>query len=70
MMNKVLLIKTLGWLGAACLVIAPPIIDMNIGKLLAISGLALLTTQAVNSKLYNLVCLNVLGIAGYLYAYM
>jgi len=56
------------WVGAACMVAAPFIIDTNAGKLLAIAGLALLTVQAVATKSYNLIMLNVLGIGGYLYA--
>ncbi|MCP4950422.1 MAG: hypothetical protein GY922_01040 [Proteobacteria bacterium] len=56
------------WVGAACMVAAPFIIDTDAGKLLAIAGLALLTVQAVATKSYNLIMLNVLGIGGYLYA--
>ena len=56
------------WVGAACMVAAPFIIDTDEGKLLAIAGLALLTVQAVATKSYNLIMLNVLGIGGYLYA--
>lgn len=56
------------WMGAACMVVAPFIIDTNAGKVLAIAGLALLTVQAVATKSYNLIMLNVLGIGGYLYA--
>jgi len=56
------------WVGAACMVAAPFIIDTDAGKLLAITGLALLTVQAVATKSYNLIMLNVLGIGGYLYA--
>ena len=56
------------WVGAACMVAAPFIIDTDAGKLLAITGLALLTVQAVATKSYNLIMLNVLGIGGYFYA--
>ena len=56
------------WVGAACMVAAPFIIDTDAGKMLAIAGLALLTVQAVATKSYNLIMLNVLGIGGYLYA--
>lgn len=56
------------WLGAALMVVAPFIIDTDAGKLLAIAGLALLTVQAVATKSYNLIMLNVLGIGGYFYA--
>ena len=56
------------WLGAALMVVAPFIIDTDAGKLLAIAGLALLTVQAVATKSYNLIMLNILGIGGYFYA--
>lgn len=62
------LIAYAGWIGAAAMVAAPPLIDSSLGKTLAIFGLALLTTQAVSIKQYNLVALNVLGIAGYAFA--
>lgn len=56
------------WCGAAAMVAAPFIIDTDAGKALAISGLALLTWQALDLKAYNLVALNLLGIIGYCYA--
>ena len=57
-----------GWLGALCLCVAPYTIDTHQGKLCAIAGLTLLTIQAIDSKLWNLVLLNVVGIVGYTYA--
>jgi hypothetical protein len=48
--------------------LAPFIIDTDGGKMMAISGLVLLTIQAVDSKLWNLVLLNLAGITGYAYA--
>ena len=56
------------WMGAACMVVAPFIIDTPAGKWLAIAGLAMLTVQAVATRSHNLIMLNVLGIGGYLYA--
>ena len=57
-----------GNLGAALLIAAPFLIDTTPGKLLAISGLALLTVQAIDRKMWNLVALNFAGIIGYCYA--
>lgn len=57
-----------GWVGAVLLCIAPPIIDTDFGKALAIAGLAILCVQAIDKACYNLVCLNIIGIGGYLYA--
>ena len=48
--------------------LAPFAIDTDAGKLAAIGGLVLLTVQALDSKLYNLVFLNLAGIIGYSYA--
>ena len=50
------------------MIAAPPIIDTDLGKILAISGLVLLTLQAIDKSCYNLVLLNILGIGGYAYA--
>jgi len=58
----------IGWCGAGAMALAPFIIDMDAGKILAIVGLALLSVQAVDSKLYNLLLLNLAGIGGYFYA--
>ena len=57
-----------GWMGAALLCVAPFIIDTDLGKWLAISGLALLCLQAIDKQCYNLVMLNIIGIGGYIYA--
>lgn len=55
-------------LGTACMIASPPLIDTLAGKLLAITGLAVLTVQAVDNRLWNLVILNLAGIVGYWYA--
>ena len=57
-----------GWIGAAALGVAPFIINTTEGKILAIIGLALLLLQATYNRCYNLVLLNITGIAGYIYA--
>ena len=56
------------WVGAVCMMAAPFIIDTDAGKLLAIAGLSLLTLQAMATRCYNLVLLNIVGIGGYIYA--
>ena len=48
--------------------LAPFAIDTDAGKLAAIGGLTLLTLQAIDGKLWNLVFLNIAGILGYSYA--
>ena len=65
-----MLIRSCGWLGAVALVIAPPFIDSDAGKIISIIGLALLTIQAIDKRLYNLVFLNLaasLGSVSYTY---
>lgn len=57
-----------GWLGAGCMALAPFAIDTDAGKLAAIGGLTLLTLQAIDARLWNLVFLNIAGILGYSYA--
>ena len=62
------MIAFIGWCGALCMALAPFAIDTDAGKLAAIGGLVLLTVQALDSKLHNLVFLNIAGILGYSYA--
>jgi hypothetical protein len=62
------MLAVIAWIGTACLALAPFLINYTLGKILAITGLALLTVQAYNAKLYNLVLLNSIGIIGYCYA--
>jgi hypothetical protein len=61
-------IRVAGWVGAAAMVAAPPMIDTAQGKALAIVGLLLLTLQAAKLRAYNLILLNIGGILGYCYA--
>ena len=58
----------MGWIGALMMVLAPPFIDTDLGKALSIIGLSLLTFQAIDKRLYNLVLLNTAASMGYLYA--
>jgi hypothetical protein len=60
--------RLINWFGAMALVIAPFLIDTDLGKILAIAGLTCLTIQALQLRVSNLVVLNSLGIVGYLYA--
>ena len=62
------LIDLSGWVGALLLCIAPPIIDTDLGKALAIAGLGILCLQAWHKACFNLIFLNIIGIGGYLYA--
>lgn len=57
-----------GWLGALAMCGAPFIIDTDAGKILAIVGLSLLTIQAVDNDLKNLVTLNLVSMIGFTYA--
>ena len=63
-----MIVALAAWIGAACMMAAPFIIDTSAGKYLAIVGLVLLTLQAIANKCYNLVLLNIVGIGGYFYA--
>lgn len=57
--------SAVSWIGTALLGAAPFLIDTPAGKLMAISGLALLMLQAYDKKCYNLIILNLIGIIGY-----
>jgi len=60
--------SALAWIGAACMMLAPFLIDTTEGKILAIIGLSLLCLQSIQTKCYNLTILNITGIIGYVYA--
>ena len=55
-------------IGTACMMVGPFLINFTIGKVLSITGLALLTIQTQKTKSYNLSLLNVVGICGYVYS--
>ena len=55
----------LNWIGAAALAVAPFFITYTWGQVVAITGLALLTRQAIINRTWNLVFLNITGIIGY-----
>tara|TARA_B100001750_G_C15102803_1_gene396282 strand:+ start:263 stop:466 length:204 start_codon:yes stop_codon:yes gene_type:complete len=55
----------LNWIGAAALAAAPFFITYTWGQVVAITGLSLLTRQAIINRTWNLVFLNITGIIGY-----
>jgi hypothetical protein len=63
-----MLINLCGYIGAVAMAAAPFQIDTTEGKLIAIFGLAFLTIQAIDRKLWNLVGLNLISIGGFAHA--
>jgi len=61
-------IRVAAILGTGAMCVAPFFIDTAAGKICAIVGLALLTIQALDLKAYNLVLLNLVGTAGYIFS--
>ena len=57
-----------GWAGAAAMAAASFAIDSDAGKCLAIVGLFLLTIQALEKPMINLVIINGISIVGFTYA--
>ncbi len=64
------MVRVAAILGTGAMCIAPFFIDTLPGKLCAICGLLLLTIQALDLRAYNLVLLNLVGIAGYTFSSM
>ena len=62
------MIRAAAILGTGAMCVAPFFINTVPGKICAVVGLALLTIQALDLKAYNLVLLNLVGTAGYLYS--
>ena len=56
------------YIGTSCMMAGPFFVNGLSGKLMMISGLALLTIQTQKTKSYNLSLLNVVGICGYIYS--
>ena len=50
------------------MMVGPFFINHLLGKILAVTGLSLLTIQTQKTKSYNLSLLNAVGICGYLYS--
>ena len=55
------------YIGTVCMMVGPFFINHLLGKILAVTGLSLLTIQTQKTKSYNLSLLNAVGILGYLY---
>jgi len=60
--------ELLYWLGAICLMVAPIAKDTTT-PILAVIGLSLLTIQAIENQLINLIILNVSSIIAWGYNY-
>ena len=58
----------IAWAGAAIMVAASFNMATQIGPLLAVLGLGLLTIQSVNNRTHNLTALNIASIMGFLYS--
>ena len=56
------------YIGTFCMMAGPFFVNNISGKILCITGLALLTVQTQKTKSYNLSLLNAVGICGYLYS--
>jgi len=68
-LNKNLLYKVFViYVGTLCMMAGPFVVNTIEGKLVCITGLALLTVQTQKTKSYNLSLLNAVGICGYLYS--
>ena len=56
------------YIGTFCMMAGPFFVNDLSGKILRITGLALLTIQTQKTKSYNLSLLNMVGISGYFYS--
>lgn len=59
------MIEIVSWLGALILIVAPFFRDISTTSLHMIFGLCLLTIQAIDEHLFNLILLNICGIFGW-----
>lgn len=62
------MIALIGWAGAAIMVAASFNMATQLGPMLAVAGLGLLTIQSVNNRTHNLTALNIASILGFLYS--
>ena len=62
------MIGFISWTGAALMVAASFNMATQIGPLIAVAGLGLLTIQSVNNRIHNLTALNIASILGFLYS--
>ena len=58
----------IGWTGAIIMVAASFNMATQIGPMLAVAGLGLLTIQSVTNRTHNLTALNICSILGFLYS--
>jgi len=56
------------YLGTSIMMLSPYFINLHIGKIGMLIGLALLTIQTQKTKQYNLSLLNIVGFCGYLFS--
>ena len=62
------MIALIGWAGAIVMVAASFNMATQIGPMLAVTGLGLLTIQSVKNSTHNLTALNICSILGFLYS--
>ncbi len=62
------MIALISWTGAALMVAASFNMGTQIGPMIAVTGLGLLTIQSVANKTHNLTALNICSILGFLYS--
>ena len=62
------MIAAIGWVGAIVMVAASFNMATQLGPMLAVLGLGLLTIQSVNNRTHNLTALNIASILGFLYS--
>ena len=65
---SMVLIRLMGWIGAAGIMAAPFVIETTGGQLLAAGSLFLLTIQLITVRAWNIVLANTVGIIGYLWS--
>ncbi len=58
----------IAWAGAAFMVAASFNMATQLGPMLAVAGLGLLTIQSVNNRTHNLTALNIASILGFLFS--
>ena len=64
------MIVIIGWIGAVTMVAASFLMTLTLGKVLAITGLLLLTIEARHNRQINLIALNLSSILGFSYSLM
>lgn len=58
----------IGWTGAIIMVAASFNMTTQLGPMLAVAGLGLLTIQSVKNRTHNLTALNIASIIGFLFS--